>query len=113
MLLHYITTALRNLGKYKAQTIISIVSLAVGITVLAVIQCLLFLIRKPDVYKEPYADRCYTISLEKEADDGLHNFTNYEVHLLLSNGGMACVEKLFPVNGSFESGYVNFCLAAV
>ena len=110
MIVHYLKIALRNLAKYKAQNIISIVSLAVGMTVLAVIQCLLFLIRKPDVYKEPYADRCYTISLEKEADDGLHNYTNYEAHLLLSNGGMACVDKLFPVNGSFESGYVNFCL---
>ena len=38
MFLHYITIALRNLAKYKAQTVISVVSLAVGMTVLAVIQ---------------------------------------------------------------------------
>ena len=110
MFRHYIKIALRNLAKYRTQTIISIVSLAVGMTVLAVIQCLLFLIRKPAVYSEPYADRCYTIRLESGQEGEIFDFTQTEADLLLENGGMACVERLFPVNGSFESGYVNFLL---
>ncbi|MBR4594421.1 MAG: hypothetical protein IKO33_07600, partial [Bacteroidaceae bacterium] len=87
MFLHYITIALRNLAKYKAQTVISVVSLAVGMTVLAVIQCLLFLIRKPAVYSEPYADRCYTIWLKNEKDGigKTYNFTSTHADLL-SNG---------------------------
>ena len=112
MFLHYITIALRNLAKYKAQTVISVVSLAVGMTVLAVIQCLLFLIRKPAVYSEPYADRCYTIWLKNEKDGigKTYNFTSTHADLLSNGGGMSCVERLFPKNGSFESGYVNFLL---
>ena len=112
MLLHYITTALRNLAKYKVQTIISIVSLAVGITVLAVIQCLLFLIRKPAVYSEPYADRCYTVWLRNDMDEigKTYSFTSTQADLLLDGGGMSCVERMFPMNGSYESGYVNFLL---
>ncbi len=110
MFRHYIKIALRNLAKYKTQTIISIVSLAVGMTVLAVIQCLLFLIRKPAVYSEPYADRCYVMRLESGNEGEIFDFTQTEANLLLENGGMACVERMFPVNGSFESGYVNFLL---
>ena len=112
MFLHSITIALRNLAKYKAQTVISVVSLAVGMTVLAVIQCLMFLIRKPAVYSEPYADRCYTIWLKNEKDGigKTYNFTSTHADLLSDGGGMSCVERLFPKNGSFESGYVNFLL---
>jgi len=113
MLVHYLTTALRNLAKYRTQTVISIVSLAVGMTVLAVIQCLLFLIRKPAVCSEPYADRCYTICLtdeNAERDGATYSFSQTHADLLTGNGGMSCVERIFPVNGSYESGYVNFLL---
>ncbi|MDO4460904.1 MAG: ABC transporter permease [Bacteroidia bacterium] len=41
MILHYIKIAIRNLKKYKMQTTISVVSMAVGITVLAVVHSLL------------------------------------------------------------------------
>ena len=113
MLVHYLTTALRNLAKYKTQTIISIVSLAVGMTVLAVIQCLMYLIRKPAVYSEPYADRCYIMRLKNDKDEQkstAYHFTATQADLLQGNGGMECVERIFPANGSYESGYVNFLL---
>ena len=110
MLFHYIKIALRNLSKYKVQNIISISSLAVGITTLAVVQCFLCLFRKPAVFSQPYADRCYYMNIlnnDSVSNSSGHQGSN-EDELLRSEGGLSCVERICPLNGLTESGWVWF-----
>ncbi|MDO4460902.1 MAG: hypothetical protein Q4C30_00200 [Bacteroidia bacterium] len=63
MIQHYIKIAIRNLKKYKMQTTISVVSMAVGITVLAIVHSLMQAIDyrgsiedNPEYYKVHYAN---------------------------------------------------------
>ncbi|MCQ2214577.1 MAG: ABC transporter permease [Bacteroidales bacterium] len=44
MILHYIKIAIRNLKKYKVQTAISVISMAVGVTLMAVIHSMLLVV---------------------------------------------------------------------
>lgn len=57
MLLHYIRISLRNLNKYKTQTAISIVSMAVSMMLLAVVAAFLLSIKPSPLLSLPYADR--------------------------------------------------------
>ena len=114
MFRHYITIALRNLAKYKVQNIISIVSLAVGITTLAVVQCFLHIVRQPAVFSQPYADRCYYMRLvdenNTETNAGIPLITNVVDNLMRSEGEMSCVEMMCPVNGVTEGAWVSFTM---
>ena len=114
MFKHYITIALRNLAKYKVQNIISIVSLAVGITTLAVVQCFLHIVRQPAVFSLPYADRCYYMRLadenNTETNAGIPLITNVVDNLMRSEGEMSCVEMMCPVNGVTEGAWVSFTM---
>ena len=113
MLFHYIKIALRNLSKYKVQNIISIASLAIGITTLAVVQCFLCMFRKPAVFSQPYADRCYYMRIVCPDSAGIvypygYQIQSNEDNLLRKDGGMACVEKLYPLNSLSEGRWVWF-----
>ena len=95
MIRHNLKTALRNLWKYRAQTLISIVSLAVGLVAVATVHTFLQNFSPPPICHEPYYDQLYTMdcnmgssSLKTDADHiRLH-------HLLTDNGGTRCAETV-------------------
>ena len=115
MLRHFIMIANRNLLKYKVQNIISVASLAVGITTLVVVQCVLFMLRKPGIYSQPYADRCYSVTVVRPADYEADK-NNCEVirddvdNLMRGSGPMSSAEALYPTNYSTESSWVEFTM---
>ena len=61
MILHNLKVAWRNLIKYKTQTLVSIVALAVGMVTLAATHFVLKHMGPPSIAHEPYYDRCYVM----------------------------------------------------
>lgn len=59
MFLHTLKISLRNLSKYKLQTLVSVAALAVGIVTLAATHFVMKHYGAPAVSKEEYYDRCY------------------------------------------------------
>ncbi|MDE7418594.1 MAG: ABC transporter permease [Muribaculaceae bacterium] len=59
---HNIRVAVRNLMKYKLQTLISIVSIAIGIVTLSLTHSLITAYRLPSIFYESYYDRAYKVS---------------------------------------------------
>ena len=116
MLLHYFKISWRNLLKYKVQTLVSVLALAVGMVTLAAMHFVLRYYAPPAICDEPYYDRLYEmsfakISSDKDVADKAGEGTQFDtfnvtitsdIHTALtSNGGMPGVEKLFYADMSF------------
>lgn len=113
MIIHNIKVALRNLMKYKLQTLISVISIAIGIVTLSFAQSLLECFRLPSLYNEPYQDRTYNV-LFHNGDDGNPVMINREIiqamrkdglprsaeQLVMPNGGGTYVQAEFHLNDS-------------
>lgn len=56
LILHNIKVAVRNLMKYKLQTLISVLSIAVGIVTLAFTHSIMKNGQLPAIYDMPFAD---------------------------------------------------------
>ena len=72
MLLHNLKVALRNILKYKVQTLGSILSLAIGMVTLATVHSFLQNFRMASINHEPYYDRVYNLrfdSIQKRQSD--------------------------------------------
>ncbi len=119
---HNLKIAYRNLMKYKFQTLVSVVALAVGMVTLAAMHFVLSHYAPPAVCDEPYYDRLYEMSFAKSAteeqvaDEVPNNQNritiNDEIHAALtSGGGMAGVEKLFYADGRYYLQKVTLILA--
>lgn len=119
---HTLKIAYRNLMKYKFQTLVSVLALAVGMVTLAATHFVLSHYAPPAVCDEPYYDRLYEMSFvksatkEQVADDVPSNQNritiNDEIHAALtSGGGMAGVEKLFYADGMYLVQKVTLILA--
>ena len=65
MIYHNLKVALRNLFKYKLQTVISVLSIAIGIVTLAFTHAALSRVKFPLIYSQPYYDRTYEVSFSK------------------------------------------------
>ena len=64
MTFHNLKVAVRNLMKYKLQTIISVLSIAIGIVTLAFAHAAMSRLKLPCIYSQPYAERAYNVSLK-------------------------------------------------
>lgn len=64
MLLHNLKVALRNILKYKVQTLGSILSLAIGMVTLATVHSFLQNFRMASINHEPYYDRVYNLRFD-------------------------------------------------
>lgn len=110
MQIHYLKIAFRNLLKYKFQTLVSVLAVAVGMVTLAATHFVLRYYAPPAICDEPYYDRLYEMSFAKISSDKDvadkagedTQFDTFNVHItsdihtaLTSNGGMTGVEKLF------------------
>ena len=99
---HNLKIAYRNLMKYKFQTLVSVLALAVGMVTLAATHFVLRYYAPPAICDEPYYDRLYEMSFAKISSDKFNVTITSDIHTALtSNGGMPGVEKLFYADMSF------------
>ncbi len=93
MIRHNLKTALRNLWKYRVQTLISIVSLAVGLVAVATAHTFMRNFTPPPICQEPYYERCYQVFPELRHKNEQKNTKAKELYrALTSNGGVKCAE---------------------
>ena len=121
MTFHNLKVALRNLMKYKLQTFISVLSIAIGIVTLAIAHALLSNVTFPAIYSQPYYGRTCAVSLmaanqneanQNEADDRRRtSFTRDVIRALKRDGGLKSVERMAIPNGNTFSNIVEFHLA--
>ena len=121
MTFHNLKVALRNLMKYKLQTFISVLSIAIGIVTLAIAHALVSNVTFPAIYSQPYYGRTCAVSLmaanqneanQNEADDRRRtSFTRDVIRALKRDGGLKSVERMAMPNGNTFSNIVEFHLA--
>ncbi len=112
MLSHNLTIALRNLWKYKLQTVISIASIAIGIVVLAVVHSVLQQFSLPAICGEPYYERAHTLrfdSIGKESASASAAMKKEIIRALKRDGGLRCAEGNITVRNSvFYGGIISY-----
>ena len=114
---HNLKIAYRNLMKYKFQTLVSVVALAVGMVTLAATHFVLKHMGPPSITKEEYYDRCYVADFPNESyklpvdkEDGTQEWVTIptenvtpEMHdALFSGGPLPGVEKV--IRNAFMGG---------
>lgn len=114
MLLHNLKVALRNILKYKVQTLGSILSLAIGMVTLATVHSFLQNFRMASINHEPYYDRVYNLrfdSLQKRQSDNSIRINGDIVRAVKVNGGPRCIEQgPYAPNGMLTGGWAEFTL---
>lgn len=114
MLLHNLKVALRNILKYKVQTLGSILSLAIGMVTLATVHSFLQNFRMASIYHEPYYDRVYNLrfdSIQKRQSDHSIRINGDIVRAVKANGGPRCIEQgPYAPNGMLTGGWAEFTL---
>ncbi|MDE6337465.1 MAG: FtsX-like permease family protein [Muribaculaceae bacterium] len=100
MIIHNFKVAIRNLMKYKLQTLISVVSIAIGIVTLSFAHSILNNIQLPSIYYQPFHDRAYRVDFKLISDDqkGLHNTNGQDI--LLSTQIIRAVKCNDPINSA-------------
>ena len=114
MIIHNLKIALRNFLKYKVQTLVSILALAIGMVTLSVVHSALQNFRLPEICNEPYYDRAYTISFDsiqpRQSQEDIR-LNGDIVRALKSNGGLTCIEQgPYAPNGLATGGWAEFTL---
>lgn len=114
MLLHNLKVALRNILKYKVQTLGSILSLAIGMVTLATVHSFLQNFRMASINHEPYYDRVYNLrfdSIQKRQSDHSIHINGDIVRAVKANGGPRCIEQgPYAPNGMLTGGWAEFTL---
>ena len=121
MILHHLKVAVRNLLKYKLQTVISVLSIAIGIVTLAFVHAVLEEVTYPSLYSQPYCERTFLVGLEPIEGDGVRvdstgkdvppSSYNRDILLALKrNGGLKNVERMAVPNGMRYSSIMEFQL---
>lgn len=115
MLLHNLKVALRNILKYKVQTLGSILSLAIGMVTLATVHSFLQNFRMASINHEPYYDRVYNLrfdSIQKRQSDHSIRINGDIVRAVKANGGPRCIELgPYAPNGMLTGGWAEFTLS--
>lgn len=114
MLLHNLKVALRNILKYKVQTLGSILSLAIGMVTLATVHSFLQNFRMASINHEPYYDRVYNLrfdSIQKRQSENSIRINGDIVRAVKANGGPRCIEQgPYAPNGMLTGGWAEFTL---
>lgn len=114
MLLHNLKVALRNILKYKVQTLGSILSLAIGMVTLATVHSFLQNFRMASINHEPYYDRVYNLrfdSIQKRQSENSIRINGDIVRAVKANGGPRCIEQgPCAPNGMLTGGWAEFTL---
>ena len=121
MIVHHLKVAVRNLMKYKLQTVISVLSIAIGIVTLAFVHAFLTEMTFPSLYSQPYADRTFNVGLEPtdvsgataDSTGGSMPPTSFNRDILLAlkrDGGPKSVERMVVTNGAMYGNIIEFQL---
>ena len=114
MLLHNLKVALRNILKYKVQTLGSILSLTIGMVTLATVHSFLQNFRMASINHEPYYDRVYNLrfdSIQKRQSENSIRINGDIVRAVKANGGPRCIEQgPYAPNGMLTGGWAEFTL---
>ncbi|MDY3252755.1 MAG: ABC transporter permease [Prevotella sp.] len=114
MIRHNLLVALRNLMKYKLQTVVSILSIAIGILTLAIVHTVLHEFKRPAVTNEPYYDRLYEVSIIDKEQSGENNWRNnisFEImREMKAAGALPSAEKVTFPNGMQTNAMPEFYL---
>lgn len=114
MLLHNQKVALRNILKYKVQTLGSILSLAIGMVTLATVHSFLQNFRMASINHEPYYDRVYNLrfdSIQNRQSENSIRINGDIVRAVKANGGPRCIEQgPYAPNGMLTGGWAEFTL---
>ena len=121
MILHHLKVAVRNLLKYKLQTVISVLSIAIGIVTLAFVHAVLEEVTYPSLYSQPYCERTFFVGLEPIEGDGVgvdskgkdvppSSFNRDILLALKRNGGLKNVERMAVPNGMRYASIMEFQL---
>lgn len=114
MLLHNLKVALRNILKYKVQTLGSILSLAIEMVTLATVHSFLQNFRMASINHEPYYDRVYNLrfdSIQKRQSENSIRINGDIVRAVKANGGPRCIEQgPYAPNGRLTGGWAEFTL---
>ena len=114
MLLHNLKVALRNILKYKVQTLGSILSLAIGMVTLATVHSFLQNFRMASINHEPYYDRVYNLrfdSIQKRQSENSIRINGDIVRAVKANGEPRCIEQgPYAPNGTLTGGWAEFTL---
>ena len=114
MLLHNLKVALRNILKYKVQTLGSILSLAIGMVTLATVHSFLQNFRMASINHEPYYDRVYNLrfdSIQNRQSENSIRINGDIVRAVKANGGPRCIEQgPYAPNGRLTGGWAEFTL---
>lgn len=114
MLLHNLKVALRNILKYKVQTLGSILSLAIGMVTLATVHSFLQNFRMASINHEPYYDRVYNLrfdSIQNRQSENSIRINGDIVRAVKANGGPRCIEQgPYAPNGMLTGGWAEFTL---
>lgn len=103
MITHNLKVAFRNLMKYKLQTVVSILSIAIGILTLAIVHTVLHEFKRPAVTNEPYFDRLYEVAIIDKEQSGENNWRyniSFEImREMKAAGALPSAEKVTFPNG--------------
>ncbi|MDE6342131.1 MAG: hypothetical protein K2K93_07420, partial [Muribaculaceae bacterium] len=64
MIIHNLKVAFRNLMKYKLQTLISVLSIAVGIVTFSLTHSMMSGFKFPFIFNESYSGRAYEVTFK-------------------------------------------------
>ncbi len=96
MFQHNLTIALRNLGKYRLQTIISIVSIAIGIVTMGFVHSILQQYDLPTICSQPHYEQTYTLRFDsiggEMSNSSFQRLFPTIVRTLKADGGLRSVE---------------------
>ena len=126
IVIHNLKVALRNLMKYKLQTAISVLSIAIGIVTFSLAHSAMSRYRLPAIFNEPYLDRSYMVSFTPINETGMEKLNDTRkyfssrgddvkidteiIQALKGNGGLRNAEIISVPNMLFRFQNAEFHL---
>lgn len=112
-IIHNLKVALRNMTKYKLQTVISVLSIAIGIVTLAFAHSAAESAKLPALYHQSYYDRAYEVWFDSltpapDADTQWADVTFDIIRAVKQDGGLKCAEKIAVPNGTLYGNQMEF-----
>ena len=102
MIIHNLKVALRNLMKYKLQTLISMLSIAVGILTISLAHSFLSNLKLNALYDRPFIDRTYNVTLRSVTSGKKMEINGDIVRALKKDDALHSVEQIvLPLSGRY------------